>query len=132
MRAPKVEEGGTKEVAPADRFFTYKHYLDGNGELIDKEIMKIIAQAMIRNKPDSYCQAWDVDTTGISELVAALRFMYDYYGVNPAARHQYFSRFAPRRTPRENSLSKAFSKLFGSSSRNGKPSGKKPPPRNRS
>ena len=32
-------------------------------------VMKIIAKCMIRNKPDSYCQAHDVDTRGISELV---------------------------------------------------------------
>jgi serine/threonine protein kinase len=127
MRAPKLEEGGSKEVAPANRFFSYKQYLDGNGELIDKEILKIIAQAMIRNKKDSYCQAWDVDTNGISELVAALRFMYDYYGVNPAARHQYFSRFAPRRAPRENGIAKAWSKIFGPS----KPPVRKPTPKGR-
>jgi len=126
MRAPKVEDGGAKEVAPANRFFSYKQYLDGNGELIDKEIMKIIAQAMIRNKKDSYCQAWDVDTTGISELVAALRFMYDYYGVNPAARHQYFSRFAPRRS-NENGIVKAVSRFF--SSKPTKVAPKKPSPR---
>jgi serine/threonine protein kinase len=96
LRAPKVEDGASK-VAPANRFFTYKHYLDGNGELIDKEVLKIIAQAMIRNKRDSYCQAHDVDTTGISELVAALRFLYDYYGVNPAARPAYFSRYVEAR-----------------------------------
>ena len=39
-------------MAPADRFFSYKHYLDGNGELIDLAVMRIIAKAMIRNKPD--------------------------------------------------------------------------------
>ncbi|HEX7665810.1 MAG TPA: protein kinase, partial [Polyangiaceae bacterium] len=31
IRAPKAPETGA-EVAPADRFFTYKHFLDGNGE----------------------------------------------------------------------------------------------------
>jgi hypothetical protein len=65
LRAPKKGQGAP-EVAPADRFFSYKHYLDGNGELIDPTIMLIIAKAMIRNKPDSYCQAWDVRTTGIA------------------------------------------------------------------
>ena len=48
------------EVAPEDRFFSYKQYLDGGGELIDKEVMYIIARAMIRNKPDSYCMSWDL------------------------------------------------------------------------
>ena len=72
------------EVAPEDRFFTYKHYLDGNGELIDPAIMMIIAKAMIRNKPDSYCQAWDVMTTGISDLVADLVRVYGDYGVDAA------------------------------------------------
>src|SRR5262249_60963775 len=27
------------DVAPADRFFTYKHYLDGNDGLIDPQLM---------------------------------------------------------------------------------------------
>ena len=53
-------------MAPADRFFSYKHYLDGNGELIDLAILRIVAKAMIRNKPDSYCQAWEIDTHGVS------------------------------------------------------------------
>ena len=55
LRAPKAQDGGP-EVAPADRFFSYKHYLDGNGELVDPNVMLIIAKCMIRNKPDSYCQ----------------------------------------------------------------------------
>src|SRR6185369_2774136 len=54
MRAPKAEGQGAPELAPEDRFFSYKHYLDGNGELLDPMIMMIIAKAMIRNKPDSY------------------------------------------------------------------------------
>jgi serine/threonine protein kinase len=100
IRAPKPQGAERAEVAPADRFFSYKHYLDGNGELIDKEVMKIVAQAMIRNKRDSYCQAWDVHTAGISELVGALRFLYDYYGVNASARPAYFSRGATFNKPR--------------------------------
>lgn len=79
LRAPRTGEDAP-ELAPADRFFSYKHYLDGNGELIDKEIMKIIGRAMIRNKPDSYCQAWDVDTRGISRLVDDLRGLYAQFG----------------------------------------------------
>ena len=80
MRAPKVDEHNQPVLAPADRFFSYKHYLDGNGELLDKEILKVIAKAMIRNKADSYCQAWDVMTTGISAFVNDLRRLYGGFG----------------------------------------------------
>jgi serine/threonine protein kinase len=83
-RPPTTEEG--VELKPEHRFFSYKHYLDGNGELIDKRLMMIIAKAMIRNKPDSYCQAWDLKTPGISELVADLVALYQLYGVDPACR----------------------------------------------
>ena len=44
IRAPKAEGQGAPELAPEDRFFSYKHYLDGNGELIDPAIMMIIAK----------------------------------------------------------------------------------------
>ncbi len=80
LRAPKVDEHNQPVLAPADRFFSYKHYLDGNGELIDKNIIKVIAKAMIRNKQDSYCQAWDVMTTGISALVNDLKGLYGGFG----------------------------------------------------
>lgn len=83
LRAPKGEGG---EVAPADRFFSYKQFLDGNGELIDPNVMLIIAKCMIRNKPDSYCQAHDLDTRGISEVVADLINLYSLYGFQPGAR----------------------------------------------
>ncbi len=83
LRAPKGEGG---EVAPADRFFTYKQFLDGNGELIDPNVMLIIAKCMIRNKPDSYCQAHDLETRGISEVVADLINLYSLYGFQPGAR----------------------------------------------
>jgi serine/threonine protein kinase len=78
----------TPEQAPAlvERFFSYKHYLDGNGELIDARVMCIIGRAMIRNKPDSYCQAWDVATEGIRELVADLIALYTDAGVDANAR----------------------------------------------
>lgn len=85
MRAPKADDG-SPEVAPADRFFSYKHYLDGNGELIDPNVMRIIARCMIRNKPDSYCQAHEIDTGGISDLVQDLVDLYALFGVHPAAR----------------------------------------------
>ncbi|MBC8070728.1 MAG: protein kinase [Deltaproteobacteria bacterium] len=80
LRAPKVDEHNQPVLAPADRFFSYKHYLDGNGELIDKEILKVIAKAMIRNKVDSFCQASDVETTGISAFVDDLRRLYGGFG----------------------------------------------------
>jgi serine/threonine protein kinase len=84
LRAPKPAQGAAA-VAPADRFFTYKHYLDGNGDLIEPHVMKIIAKCMIRNKPDSYCQAHDVETRGISTLVQDLIELYAVYGFHPAA-----------------------------------------------
>lgn len=84
MRTPKQGQGAAT-VAPADRFFTYKHYLDGNGDLIEPHVMKIIAKCMIRNKPDSYCQAHDVETKGISLLVQDLIDLYAVYGFHPAA-----------------------------------------------
>lgn len=84
LRAPKGEGGA--EVAPADRFFSYKQFLDGNGELIDPNVMLIIAKCMIRNKPDSYCQAHDLETRGISEVVADLINLYSLYGFQPGAR----------------------------------------------
>jgi serine/threonine protein kinase len=84
LRAPKAPQGGAT-VAPADRFFTYKHYLDGNGDLIEPPVMKIIAKCMIRNKPDSYTQAHDVETRGISALVQDLIELYAVYGFHPAA-----------------------------------------------
>jgi serine/threonine protein kinase len=85
LRAPKTENG-QPEVAPADRFFTYKHYLDGNGELIDPNVMLIIAKCMIRNKPDSYCQAHDLETRGVSELVTDLLNLYSLYGFTAGPR----------------------------------------------
>src|SRR5580692_10879618 len=84
LRAPK-QEAGAANVAPADKFFTYKHYLDGNGDLIEPHVMKVIARCMIRNKPDSYCQAHDVETRGISMLVQDLIDLYAVYGFHPAA-----------------------------------------------
>ncbi len=87
LRAPKPEEGaGVADLAPSDRFFTYKHFLDGNGELIDPMIMMIIARAMIRNKPDSYCQSWDVRTQGVTAMVRDLMGLYRHYGMDPALR----------------------------------------------
>lgn len=110
MRAPKPEGEGV-ELAPEDRFFTYKHYLDGNGELIDPAIMLIIAKSMIRNKPDSYCTSWDLATNGVSHFVHDLLSLYVRYGVDPSAHVRY-------ETPDENFQGKqslvgrTFEKLF--------------------
>ncbi len=97
IRAPKLADGASTDVAPADRFFTYKHFLDGNGELIDPNVMRIIAKCMIRNKPDSYCQAHDVDTRGVSELVSDLIGLYTLFGVHPSARPPQLSRMGGNR-----------------------------------
>ncbi|HUS68164.1 MAG TPA: protein kinase [Kofleriaceae bacterium] len=87
LRTPRLDEAsGQVELAPSDRFFSYKHFLDGNGELIDPSVMLIIARAMIRNKPDSYCLSWDVRTEGITELVRDLIGLYATNGVDPAVR----------------------------------------------
>ena len=94
LAAPKSNEGEAMNVAPADRFFSYKHYLDGNGDLIDPFMMKIIARCMIRNKPDSYCQAHEIDTRGISSIVSDLIDLYSIYGVATAARPANLARRA--------------------------------------
>jgi len=110
LRAPRMDENNQPVVAPADRFFSYKHYLDGNGELIDKEIIKIIAKAMIRNKPDSYCQAWEISTTGISALVYDLRRLYSGFGTYMPSRPGHVILASPQR---EGALSRAWGSLKG-------------------
>jgi serine/threonine protein kinase len=107
LRAPK-KEGEHEEMAPADRFFSYKHYLDGNGELIDLSVMRIVAKAMIRNKPDSYCQAWEIDTHGVSDFISDLLTLCAEYGVDERARSSLQGRYAPR-TPRRHFWSRLFS-----------------------
>lgn len=82
LQAPGLD---TSLVSPSNRFFSFKHYLDGNGELIDGNTMLIVAKCMIRNKPDSYCQADDLDTRGISLLVEDLRGLSLLYGRHMAA-----------------------------------------------
>ena len=118
LRAPKTENG-QPEVAPADRFFSYKHYLDGNGELIDPNVMLIIGKCMIRNKPDSYCQAHDLETRGVSDLVTDLINLYSLYGFSPGARPTHL---VHRTTARKGKLMvgssvkrmwQAFLRMFG-------------------
>jgi serine/threonine protein kinase len=122
LRAPRMDENNQPAVAPADRFFSYKHYLDGNGELIDKAIMKIIAKAMIRNKPDSYCQAWDIRTEGVSALVYDLRRLYSGFGTYMPSRPGHIV-LAP--TERSGVLSRAWGSVKGALG--GKPRKKKAP-----
>jgi serine/threonine protein kinase len=132
LRAPKTQDG-SPEVAPADRFFSYKHYLDGNGELIDPNVMLIIAKCMIRNKPDSYCQACDVNTTGISDLVADLVQLYGLYGVDASARPAYLGRFSHatdrRRAVRGGPLARLMD--FFRSGERGQPKQPRPPKESR-
>ncbi len=110
LRAPKVEGQGANELAPEDRFFSYKHYLDGNGELIDPTIMLIIAKAMIRNKPDSYCLSHDLRTTGISAMVHDLLSLYIQYGIDPSARIAYGNEtYSPKKS---GAMRRAFDKFF--------------------
>jgi hypothetical protein len=79
LRSAKSQ--GPADVPLDDRFFGYTHYVDGNGELIHFAVMMIIARAMIRNKPDSYCQAHDLETRGISLFVRDLTGLYSLYGL---------------------------------------------------
>ncbi|HEY5937926.1 MAG TPA: protein kinase [Kofleriaceae bacterium] len=99
IRAPRTAEA--PQITFEDKFFSYKQFLDGNGELIDPQIMTIIAKAMIRNKPDSYCNSWDLKSTGISSLVHDLLALYVEYGVNPTARlaRSSAAHYQPRKEP---------------------------------
>ncbi|HEY4244720.1 MAG TPA: protein kinase [Kofleriaceae bacterium] len=111
MRAPKAEGQGAPDLAPEDRFFSYKHYLDGNGELIDPMIMLIIAKAMIRNKPDSYCLSYDLRTTGISAMVHDLLSLYIAYGIDPSARIAYTNDgYNPPK--KQGAMRRTFDKIF--------------------
>ena len=109
LRAPKTDEEGM-ELAPEDRFFSYKHYLDGNGELIDPAVLLIIAKAMIRNKPDSYCTTWDLQTTGVSQFVKDLMSLYARFGVDPAAASVLYEDHYPIHRP--GMMSRTWNKLF--------------------
>ena len=86
LRTPRSDDSGGVDLAPSDRFFSYKHFLDGNGELIEPDVMLIIARAMIRNKPDSYCMSWDPRTEGVTEMVRDLLALYAQHGIDPALR----------------------------------------------
>ncbi len=111
LRAPKQDSQGAPELAPEDRFFTYKHYLDGNGELIDPSIIMIVAKAMIRNKPDSYCLSYDLRTTGISAMVHDLLSLYIQYGIDPSARGAY-GNDAYVQPKKGGAMRRAFDKFF--------------------
>jgi serine/threonine protein kinase len=71
---------GTKSLL-TDRLFSYKHYLDANGEPIPFPVMRIVAKAMIRNKKDSYCLTHDLETTGVTDLILDLKALYSLYGI---------------------------------------------------
>jgi serine/threonine protein kinase len=110
IRTPKIE-GGAPEMAYEDKFFSYKQYLDGNGELIDRPIMMIIAKAMIRNKPDSYCMSYDLETTGISAMVHDLLALSVMYGVDPNARlARSITHYQPPK--KTGTMRRAFDKIF--------------------
>ncbi len=112
LRTPKQEGAqGAPDLAPEDRFFSYKHYLDGNGELIDPMILIIIAKAMVRNKPDSYCLSHDLKTPGISSMVHDLLSLYVHYGIDPSARLAY-QHDSYERPKRESVMKRAFDKIF--------------------
>jgi serine/threonine protein kinase len=108
LRAPKKDDEN-QEMAPADRFFSFKHYLDGNGDLIDLAVMRVVAKAMIRNKPDSYCQAWEIDTHGISDFIGDLMALCSAYGVDERARSSLQGRYTVPRAPRKS----FWRRLFG-------------------
>jgi serine/threonine protein kinase len=112
LRAPKSEGAGAPDLAPEDRFFSYKHYLDGNGELIDPAIVLIIGKAMIRNKPDSYCLSYDLRTTGISAMVHDLLSLYVAYGIDPSARIAYGSNEGYQAPKKSGAMRRAFDKIF--------------------
>jgi serine/threonine protein kinase len=112
IRTPKADGQGAPDLAPEDRFFSFKHYLDGNGELIEPAIMMIIAKAMIRNKPDSYCLSYDLRTTGISAMVHDLLSLYVAYGIDPSARIAYSNEnYSPSK--KSGAMRRAFDKIFG-------------------
>ena len=67
---------------------------------------------MIRNKPDSYCQAHDLRTTGISAMVHDLLSLYVAYGIDPSARIAYSNdTYSPAK--KTGSMRRAFDKIFG-------------------
>jgi hypothetical protein len=111
IRAPKADGQGAPDLAPEDRFFSYKHYLDGNGELIEPAIMMIVAKAMIRNKPDSYCLSYDLRTTGISAMVHDLLSLYVGLGMDPSARIAY-SNETYNSQKKSGAMRRAFDKIF--------------------
>ena len=74
-------------------------------------ILNIIAKAMIRNKPDSYCLSYDQRTTGISSMVHDLLSLYVQYGIDPSARIAYGN--DAYNTPKKSgTMRRAFDKLF--------------------
>ena len=73
--------------------------------------MMIIAKALIRNKPDSYCLSYDLRTTGISAMVHDLLSLYIAFGIDPSARIAYQNETynAPKKS---GAMRRAFDKFF--------------------
>jgi hypothetical protein len=69
----------------------------------------VIAKAMIRNKPDSYCASHDLKTTGISTLVQDLLALSVMYGVDPSAR---LARAGAQPPKKQSRVGRAIDKLF--------------------
>jgi serine/threonine protein kinase len=111
LRAPRSEDA-VGELPPEDRFFSYKHFLDGNGELIDQKVMTVIARAMIRNKPDSYCLSWDLRTEGITEFVHDLNMLFVEFGLDPAARFAYMREDVVRSERRAGPMRRIWDRLL--------------------
>jgi hypothetical protein len=74
--------------------------------------MLIIAKAMIRNKPDSYCaSSHDLRTTGISAMVHDLLSLYVQFGIDPSARLAYQNEnYAAPKKP--SGVRRAWDRLF--------------------
>jgi hypothetical protein len=49
---------------------------------------------MIRNKPDSYCQAHQLETHGISDVVRDMIDLYTVFGLHPGAQPATLGRLA--------------------------------------
>jgi hypothetical protein len=51
--------------------------------------MMIIADAMLRNKPERYCLSYELRMTGTSAMVHDLLSLYITYGIDRSARIAY-------------------------------------------
>ena len=74
--------------------------------------MMIIAKAMIRNKPDSYCLSYDLRTTGISAMVHDLLSLYAIYGVDPSTWLQHRNDSGDQMRKKPGTMRRALDRLF--------------------